>query len=210
VEEKDHIIQEIREEIISLESEVREKYRRKKNISQIENEIEVLSEKHVEMESDYEALKLAKDTLIGAFNKMQSSFGPKVNEETQKIFKRLTDGRYEEVLVSRDMSIAFQDNESKKMYDWAFLSGGTIDQAYLSLSLAISDLIIQDQKKRPLFLHDVFTQYDDRRAQEGLRFLHEFISQREVPVQSVLFTCHERIVNWAESLPDTVISKLNT
>jgi len=209
VEEKDQMIQEIREEIISLESEVREKYRRKKNISQIENEIEVLSEKHVEMESDYEALKLAKDTLIGAFNKMQSTFGPKVNEETQKIFKRLTDGRYDEVLVSRDMSIAFQDNESKKMYDWAFLSGGTIDQAYLSLRLAISDLIIQDQKKRPLFLDDVFTQYDDRRAQEGLRFLHEFISQREVPVQSVLFTCHERIVNWAESLPDTVVSKLN-
>lgn len=210
VEEKDRMIQDIREEIISLESEVREKYRRKKNISQIENEIEVLSEKHVEMESDYEALKLAKDTLIGAFNKMQSSFGPKVNEETQKIFKRLTDGRYDEVMVSRDMSIAFQDNESKKMYDWAFLSGGTIDQAYLSLRLAISDLIIQDQKKRPLFLDDVFMQYDDRRAKEGLRFLHEFSSLREVPVQSVLFTCHERIMEWAESLPDTVVSKLNS
>lgn len=209
LEEEESIIQEIREEIISLQSEVREKYRRKKNISQIENEMEEARTEYEEMESDHEALKLARETLMGAFARMQSSFGPRVNEKTQKIFQRLTGGKYEEVMVSRDLAISFQDQDSKKMYDWAFLSGGTIDQAYLSLRLAISDLIIQEDITRPLFLDDVFTQYDDKRAREGLQFLHEFSGDRDVPVQSVLFTCHERILGWAKELPDTEVTKLS-
>ena len=188
---------------------MREKYRRKKNISQIENELEEARGKYNEMESDHEALKLAKETLMASFSRMQSSFGPRVNEKTQKIFQRLTGGKYEEVMVSRDLAISFQDQDSKKMYDWAFLSGGTIDQAYLSLRLAISDLIIQEEKRRPLFLDDVFTQYDDKRAKEGLQFLHEYSGDRDMPVQSVLFTCHERIFSWAEKLPDTVVTKLS-
>lgn len=208
IEQMNKEIIEVREEIISLESEVREKYRNSKNISQIENEIQEVKQKLELQELDYESLKLAKDSLIGAFEKMQSSFGPKVNKATQEVFERLTGGKYKEVMVSRDLNITFQDNSSQKMYDWAFLSGGTIEQAYLSLRLAISDLIIQDGKKRPLLLDDVFMQYDDKRAKEGLQFLKEYTSNKEVPIQSLLFTCHKRIIQWAIEIPNVKVIEL--
>jgi len=185
IEQMNKKIIEVREEIISLESEVHEKYRNSKNISQIENEIQEVKQKLVLVELDYDGLKLAKETLIGAFEKMQSSFGPKVNKATQEVFGRLTGGKYKEVMVSRELNITFQDNASQKMYDWAFLSGGTIEQAYLSLRLAISDLIIQDGKKRPLLLDDVFMQYDDKRAKDGLQFLKEYTSLKDAPIQTM-------------------------
>lgn len=208
IEHMNQNIIEVREEIISLESEVREKYRNCKNTSQIENEIQEVKQKLVLQELDYEGLKLAKDTLVAAFEKMQSSFGPKVNKATQEVFERLTGGKYKEVMVSRDLNISFQDNNSQKMYDWAFLSGGTIEQVYLSLRLAISDLIIQDGKKRPLLLDDVFMQYDDKRAKDGLQFLKEYTSNKEVPIQSVLFTCHKRIIQWANEIPNVEVIEL--
>lgn len=208
IEQTNKEITEVREEIISLESEVREKYRNSKNTSQIENEIQEAKQRVVLLELDYDSLKLAKETLIGAFEKMQCSFGPKVNKATEEVFERLTGGKYKEVMVSRDLNITFQDNSSQKMYDWAFLSGGTIEQAYLSLRLAISDLIIQDGKKRPLLLDDVFMQYDDKRAKDGLQFLKEYTSLKDVPIQSVLFTCHRRLIQWADEIPDVNVIEL--
>ena len=199
----------LREEITKREAELKEKYRHKKNLSQIDDELDFYKEKAEKRQRIYDALKTAREQLEGAFLELQRSFGPKVNEKTEEIFRRLTGGKYQKVRVTKDFSISVEDPERKSSYEWGFLSGGTIDQAYLSLRLAISDLMMSGEENLPIFLDDVFTQYDDERAYEGLRFLYEYAVKREDPIQAVLFTCHRRLFEWAFELGDIAAMELD-
>ncbi|SFN71079.1 AAA family ATPase [Proteiniclasticum ruminis] len=193
-------VQSLREEITKKQTELKEKYRHRKNLSQIDDELDFYKEKVEKRQRIYDALKIAREQMEGAFSELQRSFGPKVNEKTEEIFRRLTDGKYQKVRVTKDFSISVEDPERKSSYEWGFLSGGTIDQAYLSLRLAISDLVMSGEENLPIFLDDVFTQYDDERAYEGLRFLYEYAVKKEESLQAVLFTCHRRLFEWAREL----------
>lgn len=202
-------IHSLREEITKKETELKEKYKHKKNLSQIDDELDFYKEKVEKRQKIYDALKIAREQLEGAFLELQRSFGPKVNEKTEEIFRRLTGGKYQKVRVTKDFSISVEDPERKSSYEWGFLSGGTIDQAYLSLRLAISDLMMSGEENLPIFLDDVFTQYDDERAYEGLRLLYEYAVKREDPIQAVLFTCHRRLFEWAFELGDIAAMELD-
>ena len=68
----------------------------------------------------------------------------------------------------------------------------------MSLRLAVADLLSQESDGLPLMLDDVFLQYDDSRAEQGLRFLVNFVKREEAPTQIILFTCHKSILEWAQ------------
>lgn len=187
------------EQIASEEASVHEKYRKKKNISQIENEIEQVRDILARQESDYEALLEASKVLEESFDELQKNFGPLVNDKTAEIFSRLTGGKYSKVRVSRSFDIMIEDGADNRLHEWSFLSSGTIDQAYLSLRLAIAELVSDEQASLPLMLDDVFSQYDDGRALYGMRFMAQYRADKKPPMQVLLFTCHRRIVNWAEN-----------
>ena len=202
-------IGQIGEKIASLESEVREKYRSRRNISQVNDAMEEVKELIDLQTEDYEALKIARQTMTEAFDELQKSFGPMLNKQTAEIFNTLTKGKYQEVRVGRDFGITFEDREGKNLHEWGFLSSGTIDQAYLSLRLAIADLITRDGDQLPILLDDVFIQYDDIRAHEGLQFINNYIRKKDHPIQAVLFTCHQRIRDWAGDIPGITVLHLS-
>jgi DNA repair exonuclease SbcCD ATPase subunit len=185
------------EQIASEEASVREKYRHKKNVSQIQDEIEQVREILFRQESDYEALCLAVKVLDESFDELQKNFGPMVNDKTAGILSRLTDGKYSKVRVSRGFDIMIEDRSDNRLHEWGFLSSGTIDQAYLALRLAITELVSDRQASLPLLLDDVFSQYDDNRALQGMRFISQYSNDKQPPLQILLFTCHRRIANWA-------------
>lgn len=191
-------ISELDRMIAAKSAQAKEKYRHQPNVSQIDESLEALDLELKKSRQEYEALKLAKVVLTEAFAEMQRSFGPLVNESTAKIFKRLTKGKYRQVRVNRDFDIAVEEQNYHSLREWGYLSGGTVDQAYLSLRLAIADLITKDQEPLPLFLDDVFTQYDDDRARQGLEFLQEYATEKERSNQVVLFTCHNRLRSWMD------------
>ena len=76
----------------------------------------------------------------------------------------------------------------------AFLSAGTYDQAYLSLRLALSDLIFENAESLPILLDDALTQYDDKRAETALKYLKEYSKDGQI----IMFTCHRAIYSSAE------------
>lgn len=47
-------------------------------------------------------------------------------------------------------------------------------------------------------LDDVFLQYDDSRAEQGMRFLINFANERAILTQIILFTCHKSILDWVQ------------
>jgi uncharacterized protein YhaN len=66
------------------------------------------------------------------------------------------------------------------------VSTGTLEQAYLSLRLAIVDHLDQGGERLPLFIDEVFVNWDGERRTRGLEVLAGVSSTRQVFV----FTCH--------------------
>ena len=177
------------------EGSIREKYRKLRNVSQIENEIEQLEEKYQRIREDHEILGIAANAMEEAFEEVQRSFGPLVNTRTAAIFKELTQGKYSNVAVSRDFAITFENSSDRTLREWGYLSSGTIDQAYLALRLAITELVTEGKEALPLLLDDIFTLYDDTRAAEGMRFVSDYRQKDDKSQQVILFTCHSRIAD---------------
>jgi DNA repair protein SbcC/Rad50 len=189
---------------IKMDADVKNMCRNKKNVSQVEDEISQLKKEIDDLEEYYGYLDLAQTTLSEAFIEIRQSFGPMLNNKTAQIFNRLTDGKYRNVVISRNFDITVKDVHNSDLHDWKYLSSGTIDQAYLALRIAVSDLILNKEEGLPLMLDDVFVQYDDTRAKQGVNFIVDYANENEHSSQIILFTCHKRIVDWAQNDYDNI------
>ena len=67
-----------------------------------------------------------------------------------------------------------------------YLSGGTADQVYLAVRLAICKLALGEDV--PIVLDDALANFDDSRCAAALQFLKEAAGNRQI----LLFTCHSR------------------
>ena len=74
------------------------------------------------------------------------------------------------------------------------LSTGTLEQAYLSLRLAIVDHLDQGGEKLPLFVDEIFVNWDGERRARGLEVLAGIARTRQVFV----FTCHPGVASELE------------
>lgn len=202
-------LQNLEAEIERLEEELsrlREKIRTpEKNLSQIEVEQKELEERAEELQFYYDSLTTAGIVLKEAGEEVRQSFGPELNQKTGEIFNQLTGGSYKQVIVAKDYSLLAQAADDIHYREASYLSNGTVDQAYLAIRLAITQLIMKDTENLPLFLDDIFMQYDDNRVREGFTFLRDFFRVDEKQSQVIMFTCHSYIRDIAlEKLGDSV------
>lgn len=163
------------------------------NINEIDEKLRELKEEQSKMKEYYDVLSIASETMEEALNELTGTFGPLVNDKTSDIFCRLTNGKYKNVSVSKKFTIRVLEEGNMISHESEYLSNGTIDQVYLSLRLAIAELITQGMNNLPILLDDVFIQYDDNRMREGLQFLYEYSKRKR---QILFFTCHGNIVEW--------------
>lgn len=164
------------------------------SIEQLDRSINLATEKTGEEEDYYNSLVLAFEMMKKAEEEMRQSFGPILNDKTGDIFSALTNEKYSSVTVNKNYDIMVKD--SAHFREWQYLSSGTIDQAYLALRLAISQLISPEDNPVPLFLDDVLIQYDSQRSNNAVSFLKDYAEQNNI--QIVLFTCHDNIVSMAK------------
>lgn len=155
----------------------------------IEENLSMMRAKMEVLRSEGAALGLASELLRQSFEEMQQSFAPILNSNAVDILSRLTGGRYEQLTVDNNFSVAARTS-SGGLHSWEYLSSGTVDQAYFALRLAVAELI---GASLPLLLDDVFIQYDDKRTAQAMSFL---ASRKE---QIVLFTCHKSLCS---TIPD--------
>ena len=132
--------------------------------------------------------------LQAAVDDISRSFGPLLNEKTAEIFSNLTGGRYEKVMVDKEYAIQAKP-KAGGYHEWKYLSSGTTDQAYLSLRLAMTELITDNGERLPLMLDDVLLQYDAERAENALEYLKKYAQNAQI----LFFTCRnmqdEDIIN---------------
>lgn len=168
-----------------------------KTISDLNAELELKKENLASASSYFESLKLAKKFIEKASIEIRKNFNPKLNNEASKIFSKLTGGKYKNIYICNNYGILAEYELMQRNLE--NLSSGTIDQAYLSLRIAISKLICKN--KVPLILDDTLVRYDLKRMENALEF---FKNNEEIP-QTIIFTCHDYIVKAAEIQGITII-----
>ena len=178
-------ISKLNEDIINIRSKISSQYHITEYPEKIRNDISEIKKVIDDMNQFDTSIEIAASALEEAGNEIRQTFGPRLNNKAKKIFSHLTNGKYSEILVSKNLDINAAENITGKIHQWQYLSSGTAEQAYLSLRLAIADMITRNQI--PLFLDDVFMQYDSERAQKGFEFISEYSRLNQV----LFFTCHK-------------------
>lgn len=159
-----------------------------KALQRIDEEEAALSEKKTELEKTGAALKLAFEVLNEAGSEIRKSLTPTLERRMSAIAGRMTDGRYTDLRLDDELALKTLSPETGDVSGVRLLSGGTSDQMYLALRLAMADILAPEGEDLPVFMDEVFSQYDDIRTEQTLKFLLEEYSERQV----LLFTCKER------------------
>lgn len=132
-----------------------------------------------------EALTLARQTLEQANAALAERFSPRLVREASDIFSELTGGRYARVQISRQMDMEAGQPDAA-MRRSLFLSGGTADELYLSVRLAVCRLLLPENA--PIVLDDALAMFDDDRLCLALCLLQREAANRQI----LLFTCQSR------------------
>lgn len=147
-----------------------------------------LLERRDALERQYAAIALAIETLGRADSELQSRFSPQLAQKAADYMDYLTDGRYDELVLARDLSAKARSADDPTPRDTAYLSAGTADLLYLSVRLALCELTCPADDPCPLVLDDTLVNFDDARAKRARALFREIAQHRQV----ILFTCHER------------------
>lgn len=141
-------------------------------------------------------LDLAMTVLSESFAEVRRSYGSVLDNKTAQIFSGITGGKYQSLNVSKSFDITVQKADTFGSHELGYLSSGTVDQAYLSLRLALNKLMTDGEDSLPVLLDDSLTQFDDNRQKIALEYLKEYSKENQI----IMFTCHKNISDTAENL----------
>ena len=171
-----------------------------KNLENSKTQAELLKETLAKQNEYCEALSIADEVLTDSFSEVHSSYGAVLEKRASEIFAKLTLDKYNSMSISKGFDIAVRQSTVFGTRDVAFLSSGAYDQAYLSLRLAVAELISENEAL-PILLDDSLAQYDDIRTEKAMEFLKEYSEKH----QTIMFTCHKHIKLLADENKANVI-----
>ncbi len=191
-EEKNAEITRLSSQLSEVLTRIKTEFSQTPSIESLRGKYDMLNEKATAQKLIYDATQIALSELHESFAEVRRGYGSALENKTLEIFAKLTVGRYKAVEISKNLEIKVEESGIFGTRELDYLSSGTSDQAYLSLRLAMSQLICEEPM--PIMLDDVLCQYDDRRTDEATAFLNEYSSGH----QTILFTCHSTVRESAE------------
>ncbi len=163
------VLEQKKERDIETEKRIDELKHREENIQKAKMEIQ--------------ALQTAKEEIEEIANEIRNSFGRKLNEKASEYMGHITNGKYDQLSIDEKLNISVQGKNH--LISSSRLSKGTVEQIYMSLRLAATDIIFETDKK-PILLDDAFAMYDNKRMGNTLRYMSEQMEQ------VIVFSCHTR------------------
>jgi uncharacterized protein YhaN len=180
---------------LNLEKAVIEE--RIKNISfedtdNIEYSIQILKTELENANIRLSALKIAQSALDNAYSDIKKLFSPELARQTGEIFNLITNGKYGSLIID-DMFLV-NVREQNGFVNSAYLSRGTYEQVYLSLRLALANMIFQSENV-PVFLDDAFSYYDIKRFELATDYLIKLSCSKQI----IFSTCrHDEYIKLKE------------
>lgn len=174
-------IEEIHKEIEDIENNTR-------SLAEIEEEIDFYEDKISSFNNKIRVAEIAAEKITKISDSIKGDFMPLLRKSISDNFAYLTGDKYHSVDIDENMNITVMSEEERdRKIELESLSGGTLDQLYLSLRIALSNILSGNQNI-PLILDDSFVQYDSKRLRKSLEMLSRESERRQV----ILFTCQER------------------
>lgn len=149
------------------------------------DDINELYKKKEALEKKLKTISLVSKALSSAYENMQKNFTPALNEKASGYFKKITGGKYERVFCSKEFAISVENTIPRES---GFFSGGTVDQLYLSLRLALIDMIF-GENNCPIILDQPFLQYDEQRKKNTISLFEDIKKYRQI----ILFTADKTL-----------------
>lgn len=151
-----------------------------------ETEIEAL-------EARYNALSIAHEAIVRSEERLRAEISPRLESYSREIINTATDGKYDSVGVGEGLEMSFGTKSPSRHID--YYSSGTRDIAYVSLRMALIDLLYREAP--PVCFDEVFSHQDERRAGD---FMRAIVSLSEEGRQFFVFTCRAREASIAASV----------
>lgn len=155
------------------------------DVHTLESEISRTREQIRRLEDTYAALTLAQDTLSRAKQDLQRRFAPRISQRAQELLGQMTGGRYERLSLNQDFTLLCGAAGEDTLHEALWRSSGTIDQLYLSLRLAVAEVLTPEA---PLILDDALVRFDDERMHSAMEILQEMSRKKQI----LLFSCQQR------------------
>lgn len=154
--------------------------------AELEAKKEALTARAEALTRRYDALELALGALENANSELQTRFSPQISALAGRLLGEMTGERYDTVLLGSDLRAEAREKGELVTRQLLYLSGGTADQVYLAVRLAICTLALGEDV--PVVLDDALVRFDDERMRAALKLLRQEAGKRQI----VLFTCQGR------------------
>lgn len=175
--------QEIRHRLEVISVEKNYLLKQKQAMEELEIHYQQNLEEKQRIEEEIHAVEQAIKAIETAASEVQKTFGEELNEMISEIFREMTGGKYEQVIMDDAMQMMVK--QGFDYIEMKYLSNGTVEQLYFALRLATARLLYKEDDF-PLFLDDVFGNYDDERIGRTLDYLANK-NRRQI----FLFTCRQ-------------------
>jgi uncharacterized protein YhaN len=176
-----------RSEAIEVESR---QLREAESVDAVDGEIATLKELEERLARERDRKLVIACILREADRRFREEHQPDLLRRAGAYLARLTTGRYDRMVVDEtDGAHPFRlvgPGLPAPVTLAAPVSTGTLEQAYLALRLAIVDHLDQGGERLPLFVDEVFVNWDAERRARGIEVLAGLSSTRQIFV----FTCH--------------------
>ncbi|MET3617331.1 uncharacterized protein YhaN [Peptoniphilus olsenii] len=149
----------------------------------IEESEMALEKQKSKLKNKRDTLIISRDKLLELVNKNRDNYLPKLKNNMEDILTKITDNKYEEIIIDKDFNIKVYDKVLNKYVDAENVSFGTIDQIYFAFRMAMAKIMTED--KLPIVLDGHFDSYDDTRLANTLEFLRDY-------EQVLIFTSSKR------------------
>jgi len=149
-------LSELRLQRVSLAREADEANAVKERMVALNDEIGLLRDR-------YNAVSLALSALESAAADVKEQFSPALASRAAEIMAQATEGRYDRFILGREMNISYMDNaHGGAVRDADHLSAGTKDMAYISLRIALCEVLCE-KGELPMIFDESFASMDEGR-----------------------------------------------
>lgn len=155
------------------------------NLVNVEELLGIERQNYEELKEKNDKINIARDLLGKAYEKMKNGVTPKFTSNLSENIMKISNGKYKKVTVNDEEGIIVE-LPSGEYVSAEKLSGGTIEQLYLSLRLSMAKEI--SDENMPIILDEAFAYYDDERLENTLKFLIDNFKENQI----ILFTCTNR------------------
>ncbi len=144
-----------------------------------------LLEKKKNLEAKLRTVTVTMEALKRAHENMQKNFTPALNKKAAKYFSLISGGKYSRIFCDKEFGVMIETDLPRES---GYFSGGTVDQLYLSVRLALIDMLYGNLSC-PIILDQPFLQYDKIRKERAVNLLKTLPQNR----QTLLFTGDESL-----------------